>query len=1022
MLPPLRPIFPQLAARGPAALNFLIANGGLLVCGLFLLAGIAAAGDYGITPDTANQRQTAQGNLDYIRGRADRIESYFYHDRVYGVAFELPLLLAEQALGLSDPYYINRLRSTLTHLFFILGAFCCYRLAYHLFGNRLIALLALLFFLLHPRLYGHSFVNTKDLPFLSMFAIILYLLERAFRRDTIGAFLLLGVAAGILTNLRIMGVMLLPAVLALRGLDWLPAAGRRERRHILGTGGLFIGAAGLTVYALAPYAWTNPVDYLATNLALTVNHPFVEGQLFRGQWIPSDQLPPHYNATWFSITMPPPLLLLGAIGAALAAVAALRRPGLALRNGRRRFALLLLAGFLLPPLAAALLGSNQYTGWRHLFFIYVPFCLLAAGGWGGLAAALSRRRRLWPAGMYGLTGLGLGLILLQITQLHPLQSVYFNFLVDRTTPEYLRTRYFMESVNIAFGEALGYLLRQHPGETLTVRGGDAWERDALPPAARRRLRLPAGGRSADYELSYELGTSQPDLAFNSVYPRRPYRNTRILLRPLDSSRMTPAAVAAYQEIYRQAVDGEPIIRADYTVYRHGSRLTFVQENCPPGGPDVQFDARTYPPPPNQTDRETGRRTSFANLRVRLEELCLAVLQLPDYIRGDLVISQSNLGRSRPTRLVWEELYSLDPPGLRERIAQLRQGPPPAAPNAFAVFLDQAAAEGGGYRLLYTKERCGAAEYAAPTFLHIIPEQRADLPFYLWESGVDNRDFSLNRYGVRPGGECIAVVPLPDYPIASILTGQAGAWETRLYPPKDPDRLRAAYAALAGRQPAARANFDLYIQDNQLTYWRESCTAAYTAANFFLHITPRDTADLPPERQDAGYANLDFAVARWGGHFDGQCLAAVPLPDYPIAYIRTGQGDSWEVSLYPPADPADLRAAHAALAGAQPIARAEFDLYLRDNQLVYLRESCNAADTDANFFLHIIPQDVADLPAERRPAGFANGDFAFARWGGHFDGKCLATVPLPEYPIKTMRTGQFVPGRGELWGVELAVGR
>ena len=1022
MLPLLRPIFPQLSGKLPTTLNFLIAHGGLLVCALFLLAGVAAAGDYGITPDTANQRQTAQGNLDYIRGRADRIESYFYHDRVYGVAFELPLLLAEQALGLSDPYYINRLRSTLTHLFFILGAFCCYRLAYHLFNNRLIALLALLFFLLHPRLYGHSFVNTKDLPFLSMFAITLYLLERAFRRDTIGAFLLLGVAVGILTNLRIMGGMLIPAVLALRGLDLLPAAGRPERRHILGTGGVFIGAAGLTVYALSPYAWTNPWDYLATNLALTVNHPFVEGQLFRGQWIPSDQLPPHYNATWFSITMPPPLLLLGGIGAALAAVAALRRPGLALRNGRRRFALLLLAGFLLPPLAVALLGSNQYTGWRHLFFIYVPFGLLAAGGLGWLAAALARRR-LWRVGAYGLTGLGLGLILLQITQLHPLQSLYFNFLVDRATPEYLRTQYFMEPVNIAFGAALGYLLKQNPGETLTVRGVNAGEWDALPPAARRRLRLPAGGRGADYELSFAFEPERPDLAFNSVYPRRPYRNTRIILRPLDSSRMTPAAVAAYREIYRQAVAGAPIIRADYNVYRHGSRLTFVQEDCPPGGRDVQFAARTYPP--DKIDRETGRRSSFANLRVRLGELCLGVIQLPDYIRGDLVISQSELGRFRPSGLVWEELYSLDPPGLRARLAQLRQGQPaaaPAAPDAFEVFLDREETEGGGYRLIYAKGDCGETEYAASTFLHILPQNRVDLPFYLWDSGVDNRDFSLSRYGVRPGGECIAVFPLPDYPIASLLTGQPGAWATHLYPPKDPDMLRAAQAALAGRQPAARADFALYIQGNQLTYWRESCTAADTAGNFFLHITPTETADLPAERRPAGYANLDFAFARWGGHFDGKCLAAVPLPDYPIAYIRTGQGDSWEVNLYPPADPDYLRVAYAALADTQPAARSDFDLYLREGRLVYLRESCIAGDTAAGFFLHIIPGDVGDLPAERRDAGFANRDFDFARWGGHFDGMCLAAVPLTDYPIKAVRTGQFVPGRGEVWAVELAVGR
>ena len=387
-----------------------------------------------------------------------------------------------------------------------------------------------------------------------------------------------------------------------------------------------------------------------------------------------------------------------------------------------------------------------------------------------------------------------------------------------------------------------------------------------------------------------------------------------------------------------------------------------------------------------------------------------MIQLPDYIQGDLALSQSNLG--------WEELYSLDPPGFQEYIAELRRQQPPADPEGFAVFLDQEAA--GRYRLLYAKADCSRAEYGTRVFLHIIPENRADLPFYLWESGVDNRELSLPRNGARPGGECLAVFPLPDYPIAAILTGQAGVWERNIYPPADPEPLRAAYAALSTIPPAAHSDFALYVQDNQLTYLRETCAAADTAAQFFLHIIPRDTAALPAERQAEGYANQDFVFARWGGHFDGKCLATVPLPEYPIAAIRTGQADLWEVNFYPPVDPDTLRAAYAALTDHPPHRRAVFALYLRNNQLTYLRETCSAGDTAAGFFLHIIPADIADLPQERQAAGFANQDFAFNRWGGSFDGKCLATVTLPEYPINALRTGQHIPGQGELWAAELMV--
>ena len=902
MFPPLRRISPQIAGRRAAARNFLADRSGLILCVLFLLIGLAMAGDYGIGPDEVNQRRIAEANLNYIRGQADSVAAglSLYGDRVYGVAFELPLLLTQQALGLTDNHDIHRLRLTLTHLFFILGAFCCYRLAWRLFDNRLIAILALLLFLLHPRLYAHSFVNSKDLPFLSMFAITLYLLERAFRRDSLGAFLLLGLAVGLLTNLRIMGAMLFPAIIAMRGLDLFPAKTGPERKPILLTAGLFALAAGLTLYALTPYAWTNPLDYLLTSLTQTANHPNVEFELFQGRLLASTEMPPHYGLTWFSITTPPPVLLLGFVGMAAVLAQGMARPGSVFPNNRRRFQLLLLACFALPLLAAVLLDSNQYNGWRQSYFLYAPFCLLAAGGLHWLLAALARQGRGRRAA-YGLTGLGVGLMALQLIQLHPGQYDYFNFLVDRTTPERLRTQYQLDYWGLAYREGLDYLRESHPGETLTVRGPRS--QVAILPAADRQLLPPAAGRNADYELLHRPDPGPADFAFNREYRRRLYNNTLLAVRPLHAARMTAAANAAYREIYRQALAGEPIIRADYQVYLEGQRLTFVRENCSPEEPDAWFGARLFPHRPETLPPQQWRRGSyvpFGGHGVRLGQLCLAVIQLPDYAQGDLILTRRTLGNFRPKGLsVWEELYSLSHPGLGELIADYRrQRPLPANPAAFAVFIDQ---DAGRNRLLYAKRNCPQSAYETRVTLHIYPVNRADLPAQRRASGFDNRDFLLDDYGGRPGGECIAIVPLPDYPIAAIRTGQAGVWEVNLYPPSDPDYLRAAYAALSDRPPDVVAAFALYLQDSRLIYRRETCNAADTAAGFFLHIVPADISDLPVERQAAGFANLDFAFDRWGGLFDGKCLAAIPLPDYPIKEIRTGQhipgqGELWAVEL------------------------------------------------------------------------------------------------------------------------------
>ena len=861
----------------------------MLICGLFLAAGAAAAGDYGIGPDAGNQRQTAVGNLDYILGHADRIETLQAIDRLYGISFELPLLLAERIMGLEDYHQIHRLRLTLTHLFFILSAFFCYRLVWRLSDNRLIALLALLLYLLHPRIYAHSFFNSKDPVFLSMFMIALYLLERAFRRDTFGAFALLGVGVGLLTNLRIMGVMLLPAVMAMRGLDLSYAGNWPERRNILRTGGLFILTAGLTIYALSPYAWTHPVDYLTANIDLTLNHQIFLPQLFQGNQLLSNELPPHYFPRWFAISTPPLILLLGFIGIAAVLTRGPARPAALFRNSRRRFLLLLLACFLLPALAALLFSANYYQDWRHLYFLYAPFSLLAALGGGWLLTALARRRRYWPAGICGLAALGLALVALQMTQIHPWQHLYFNFLVNRTAPEQLRTQYDLDYWQLALRDGLEYLLQLHPEETLTVRVGPR-HLTILPPAARQRLLLANGNRRADYALAGRLDPSQPDLTFNSRYARSIYNNALIALRPLDSARMTPTAIAAYQDLYRQATASQPIIQADYDVYVDGGRLTFIKENCAPEDRAVRFAVKFFPADPEtrlSPFHKHGSHARFSNYPARLDDFCLAVIQLPPYAAaGDLIVSQypDGPGYVFPQ---WDELHSLSQPRLRATLAARRQqAERPSNPNAFALFLEPAPAGGGHPRLLYAKANCAQSEYETPVFLHIYPANAADLPPQEREQGFAHRDFLLPDHGGRIDGECLAVVPLPAYPIAALRTGQANRWTARRYPAAS--QSPTDYQSLAGQEPAARAAFDLYWQNNLLIYYRPSCIPADTAANFFLHITPQDRGDLPRNQRPAGFANQDFAFNHWGQNFAGRCLAIVPLPDYPIKTLRTGQ--------------------------------------------------------------------------------------------------------------------------------------
>ena len=236
-----------------------------------------------------------------------------------------------------------------------------------------------------------------------------------------------------------------------------------------------------------------------------------------------------------------------------------------------------------------------------------------------------------------------------------------------------------------------------------------------------------------------------------------------------------------------------------------------------------------------------------------------------------------------------------------------------------------------------------------------------------------------------------------------------------------DKFSAAYDDVeANGTLLAREAFDIYVHDGGLYYLSADC-APGDDTYIFLHIYPADSADLPADRRERGFVNGGFSLEKSAAFFDGKCVIRPPLPDYPIARIRTGQnadalgGGEWIADI----NLAALAAYERIAAGdyGAPVAQSAFDVYLSDDGLAYIKEPCAAGDTDARFFLHIVPANPADLPTDRRERGFDNLDFRFADRGARIDGKCVATRSLPDYPIERIRTGQFVSGEGDLWRTE-----
>lgn len=152
---------------------------------------------------------------------------------------------------------------------------------------------------------------------------------------------------------------------------------------------------------------------------------------------------------------------------------------------------------------------------------------------------------------------------------------------------------------------------------------------------------------------------------------------------------------------------------------------------------------------------------------------------------------------------------------------------------------------------------------------------------------------------------IVVFDLPDYDVSSISTGQytdeGRIWGGRFFGPEhvvDADLIKRVDRAVTSREPIIHDHFDIYLTDERtLIYVKESCSNGDISEDFFLHIVPIDTRDLPEHRRQYEFENLDFAFFNRGFKENLRCAAVIELPDYDIARIRTGQytdeGPIWQ---------------------------------------------------------------------------------------------------------------------------------
>jgi hypothetical protein len=303
-------------------------------------------------------------------------------------------------------------------------------LAKVLTGNYGIAILALVLLAVSPRPMGQAFGNLKDIPFAAGYAWSLFFMVQFLKslpkprwRDT----WLLGLAVAFTNSIRIGGLVLL-AYFGLFLIVWFLLQNTEIKNSLKKTALwrpliLKIGVVFLAGYFLSlvfwPYGLMNPLRNPLQALSVMEHYKVSIKQTFEGVQVWSTNLPWYYLPKWMVISIPEIV-----IAGILAAICFLFIKGVK----RDKFLPVGLVGFafLFPLIYVLVIKANLYSGWRQMYFVYIPAIIVSAIGLSLIYRSLKNSKS-----KIAVIGLTAGLLLLPIVhtaRTYPSEYIYFNAL------------------------------------------------------------------------------------------------------------------------------------------------------------------------------------------------------------------------------------------------------------------------------------------------------------------------------------------------------------------------------------------------------------------------------------------------------------------------------------------------------------------------------------------------------------------------------------------------------------------
>ncbi|HPF52012.1 MAG TPA: tetratricopeptide repeat protein [Draconibacterium sp.] len=400
----------------------------VIISVFYFISMLSVTKDYGVSGDEVNSHEQAVRVFNYFaNGDSTAYENTPGYLNLYGLSANVIAEFISQKIFPSVDLYTTRHYFNICVAF--IGTIYIGLIGLRLFGG-LGGLISLIFMILSPRYFGHSFNNLLDVPFAVGYIVSIYYIIRFFDtwpkikiKHAIG--LILGTSFAI--SNRVPGVMLYAYFLFYAFIFYVAYIGRKEfwkiwkfrsdiLRFSMWAVGIVIISYGMSLL-IWPYGLRNPFMAIPNVLEHFSKIPVNMTTIFDGVQDLSNKMSRYYAPIYLLIGTP----LFIAIGILIYIVL------LPFKASKLSPAMIFILFTAIFPVAYIVYkNANLYSGMRHLLFIVPSFVLVATAGWVAIVNKFQKSYKLIPLSLLFI------LFMLPLRHMivnHPNQYVYFNELI-----------------------------------------------------------------------------------------------------------------------------------------------------------------------------------------------------------------------------------------------------------------------------------------------------------------------------------------------------------------------------------------------------------------------------------------------------------------------------------------------------------------------------------------------------------------------------------------------------------------